>query len=171
MLTKHVLLASLFLYCTFICIHLYPSLSLFQFADDGVDDALNAAAKMANAAKVGTALKITTITLTGIGVVLDVITIGLTAKNVHEGNITEEATKLRQIADDIEGKVKDDDNVNDQTTNNDVKNKNDEDVTCKDLCITEHAEDDRGAVKVNNTNDKVFFSKNKLVNLLSKVRK
>ncbi len=73
--------------------------------DDVAEGAGGAAAKFATAAKVGTALKIAGISLAVIGVVLDVVTIGITAKDVHEGSKSKLADKLRDIADNMENKM------------------------------------------------------------------
>ena len=67
------------------------------------DDAASAAAKLATLSKVTTGLKITGIVLNAVGIVFDIISIVTVSINIHKGNITQEAIKLRRMADDIEG--------------------------------------------------------------------
>ena len=79
--------------------------SLFQVLDEVAEGAGGAAAKFASAAKVGTALKVAGITLAALGVVLDAVTIGITAKDMHDGSKSKLADTLRTIADNMEKKL------------------------------------------------------------------
>ncbi len=76
-----------------------------QVLDDVVEGAGGAAAKLATISKLGTALKVTGITLSALGVVLDVVAIAIAANDLSKGSKAELADKLRDIATNMEKEI------------------------------------------------------------------